>query len=77
MRVDDLEKAKAIFGYYFLDLYFYRDDSIEIVTEQNLNEVKEHRDFIKSIDFRQLKAELLKKIDCEIAEIREALDENN
>lgn len=74
MRVDDLEKAKALIGYYFLDLYFYRDD-IEVVTEQNLNEAKEHRAFIKSLDFRQIKAELLKKIDCEIAEIREALDE--
>lgn len=75
MRVDDLEKAKALIGYYFLDLYFYSDDSTEVVTEQNLNEAKEHKAFIKSLDFRQIKAELLKKIDCEIAEIKEALDE--
>lgn len=75
MRVDDLEKAKSLIGYYFLDLYFYEGAGIEVVTEQNLNEAKEHRAFIKSLDFRQIKAELLKKIDCEIAEIREALYE--
>ncbi len=70
MRVDDLEKAKALIGYYFLDLYFYEGSGSEVVTEENLNEAKEHKAFIKSLDFRQIKAELLKKIDCEIAEIK-------
>ena len=77
--MEKLEHTKFLIMYYLFGLFWGGKDKVEplqpseFVDKERLDEARRHKDFIKQIDFKSLRKELLKKIDCEICEIKETL----
>lgn len=77
--MEKLEHTKFLIMYYLFGLFWAGKDNVEpiqggeFVDKERLDEARQHKDFIKSLDFELVRKELLKKIDREICEIKRAL----
>ena len=73
MNKDYLQRAKDLLELYFCDKIIDFNEGYDFVNENDLKRIQEDKDFIKSLDFKLVKREVLKNIDTELAEIKGAL----